>query len=184
MDVKKTITTIFMVPTLRINKDYLKEGGFINGYVLDDRRDVQYENCVYMVFKPEDLESFKEFLENEYDRAKNIVDDYDYEDGFVVVVYQLSENFKHDFDIIKQGKYSKTSRAFQEIFPRIKKMKQKNGAIKDELSLQYRVFNKTEDLKQYWENKIDVLLDENLEFWTGFDIENETLNLDKLKEHV
>ena len=66
----------------------------------------------------------------------------------------------------------------------LKKMKQKNGAIKDELSLQYRVFNKTEDLKQYWENKIDVLLDESLEFWTGFDIENETLNIDKLKEYV
>ena len=55
---------------------------------------------------------------------------------------------------------------------------------KDEISLQYRVFNKTEDLKTYWEEKLGVDFDDDWEVWDGFDLDKETLNLDKIKEHV
>jgi hypothetical protein len=182
-DVKKNITSIFMVPTLKINRDILKDNGFVNGYLIDCKKDVQYKDCIYILFKPENIETFKEFLQDEYETTKSIVEDYDYEDGFVVVVYQLNSNFKKDFELIKQGKYSKTSRAFQETFPKIVKIKVE-GLHKDELSLQYRVFNKTEDLREYWENKIGIAFDETMEVWTGWDEETEILNIDKLKEYV
>jgi hypothetical protein len=183
MDIKKNITTIFMVPTLNIDKDCLKNNNLINGYIQDVRRDVQYEDCVYLLFKPNNLDYFKEFLENEYDRAKGIVEDYDYENGLVVIVYKLDPKFKKDFALVKQGLYSKTSIEFQKLFPRIVKLI-KNGLSRDEISLQYRVFNKTEDLKQYWEEKIGIQFDENMEVWTGFDEDNEILNVDKIKEYV
>ena len=48
-----------MVPTLKVPKDALKENGFINGYVKDGSRDVQYENCIYLLFKPADLDKFR-----------------------------------------------------------------------------------------------------------------------------
>jgi hypothetical protein len=44
------------------------------------------------------------------------------------------------------------------------------------------VFNKTEDLKQFWEDKFGMELEDDMEVWDGFFEENETLNLNKIKE--
>jgi hypothetical protein len=172
-----------MVPTLGINRELLKDNGFINGYCRDSNRDVQYQGSIYLLFKPTDLDKFRNFLDGEYERTKAIVDDYDYEDGFVVVVYMLNKKLERDIELVKQGKYSQTSPAFQGIFPKVVKIK-KGGYSKDEVSLQFRVFNKTEDLRQFWEDKLGVDLDEEMEVWGGFIEEDETLNLDKIKEHV
>jgi hypothetical protein len=182
MKLQKTITTIFMVPTLSISRDKLTTNNFINGYVKDGRREVQYENCIYLLFKPENLDRFRDFLDEEYERTKSIIDDYDYEDGYVVVVYTLNSRLAEDFELVKQSKYSKTSPKFQEIFPKIVK----DGPQKGNIGLQYRIFNKTEDLKKYWEDMLDMSLDENsdIEYWQGFFEENETLNLDKIKSNV
>jgi hypothetical protein len=183
MEIKKTITSIFIVPTLSIGKEKLVDNGFINGYIKDGGREVQYNNSIYILFKPDNLDKFKEFLDEEYERTKSIIDDYDYEDGYVVVVYQLNSKLDKDIELIKQGKYSQTSPKFQEIFPKIVKLK-RNGLLKDEVSLQYRIFNKTKDLIQFWEDKLDIEFDDSYEVWDGFFEENETLNLDKLKENV
>lgn len=183
MDIKKTITSIFMVPTLKVPKNTLTENGFINGYVKDSHKDVQYEGCIYLLFKPENLDKFREFLDGEYERTKALIDDYDYPDGFVVIVYQLDDKFKRDFELVRQSKYSKTSPTFQALFPKVVKIK-RNGLNRDEISLQYRVFNKTEDLVQFWEDKLGVVFDENQEVWHAFEEEEEILNLEKIKQHV
>lgn len=183
METTKTITTIFIVPVFSIGKEKLVNNGFVNGFIKDSRRDVQYKDSVYLLFKPKDLDKFRVFLDGEYERTKSIIDDYDYEDGYVVVVYQISPRLLPDIELIKQGKYSQTSTKFQQIFPRIVKII-KQGFQKDELSLQYRVFNKTEDLRQFWEDKLDVIFDDDMEVWHGFIEDKEILDLDKIKEHV
>jgi hypothetical protein len=183
MERKHTITSIFIVPTLSIGKEKLLDNGFVNGYIKDNKRDIQYENAVYLLFKPEDLDKFRNFLDNEYERTKSIIDDYDYEDGYVVVVYEINPRLKGDVELIKQGKYSQTSPAFQGSFPKVVQIK-KNGLRRDEISLQYRVFNKTEDLVKFWEDKLGIELPEDVEVWHGFFEENEVLDLDKIKEHV
>ena len=183
MERKHTITSIFIVPTLSIGKDKLLDNGFVNGYIKDNKRDIQYENAVYLLFKPENLDKFRNFLDNEYERTKSIIDDYDYEDGYVVVVYEINPRLKGDVELVKQGKYSQTSPAFQGSFPKVVQIK-KNGLRRDEISLQYRVFNKTEDLVKFWEDKLGVELPEDVEVWHGFFEENEVLDLDKIKEHV
>jgi hypothetical protein len=182
-DVKKTITSVFMVPTLQIPRGELQDNGFINGYVKDGSREVQYENCIYLLFQPKNLDKFREFLDSEYERTKNIIDDYDYQDGFVVVVYQLDKKFNKDFMLIKEGLYSRTSKDFQALFPKVIKIK-KNGLQRDEISLQYRVFNRTEDLIKFWEDKLGVEFDDDQEVWHAFILEDEILNIEKLKEHV
>jgi len=182
MDIKKTITSIFMVPTLQIPKDELKNNGFINGYNKDATADVEYDNAVYLLFKPTSLDKFRLFLENEHERTKSLIDDYDYK-KYVVLVYQLDAKFKEDFDIVRRGKYSKTSPAFQALFPKVVKL-MVNGLHRDELSLQYRVFNKTKDLVDFWEKKFNLTFGEDQEVWNGFFEEEEILNLDKIKEHV
>ena len=183
MEIKKTITSIFIVPTLSIGREKLVDNGFINGYIKDGEKEMQYEDCIYLLFKPKDLDKFKSFLDVEYERTKSIIDDYDYEDGYVVVVYLLNSKLEKDFELVKQGKYSKTSPAFQSIFPKVVKLK-RNGLYKDEISLQYRIFNKTEDLRKYWEDRFDAELDADMEVWSTFIEEDEILKLDKIKNNV
>lgn len=170
-----------MVPTLKVPKDALRANGFINGYIRDDRREEQYKESIYLLFKPIDLDKFREFLDNEYERTKTIIEDYDYEDGFVVVVYQLNEKYKKDFNLIRQGKYSKTSVDFQKMFPKSVKI-YRNGLNKEELSLQYRIFNKGEDLIEYWEDKLGITFKIDYEVWNGWDETKEILEIDKIKE--
>lgn len=185
MEIKKNITSIFMVPTLKVPKDALRSNGFINAYIKDADRDDHYKDSIYLLFKPENLDKFREFLDGEYERTKNVIEDYDYEDGYVVVVYQLNDKYKKDFNFVKQGKYSKTSDEFQKLFPKIIKIT-RNGLHKDELSLQYRIFNKAEDLVNFWEDKLGIDLEDTVgkdyEVWEGWDESKEILQINKIKE--
>lgn len=179
---KNTCTTIFMVPTLKTPKDSLRNNGFINAYLQDEMSDTNYKDCIYVLLKPNNIDSFKEFIDNEYERTEQIVEDYDYEEGFVVVVYSLNKDFNKDFNLVKNGKYSKTSKSFQKLFPKVIKLK-KNGLHRDELSLQYRIFNKTPDLIEYWQDKLGITYwDEDMEVWSEFKIENEVLTKKVLNE--
>ncbi len=174
-----------MVPTLKVPKDALRGNGFINAYVRDVRKEDHYDECIYLLFKPENLDKFREFLDNEYERTKAVIEDYDYEDGFVVVVYKLDDKYKNDFVLVKQGKYSKTSSQFQKLFPKVIKIT-RNGLNKDEISLQYRIFNKAEDLVSFWEDKLGIdlieIVGDDFEVWEGWDESKEILELDKIKQ--
>ena len=170
-----------MVPTLKVPKDALRGNGFINAYIKDSRKEDHYKDCIYLLFKPDNLDKFREFLDDEYERTKAIIEDYDYEDGYVVIVYKLNDEYRNDFNLIKDGKYSKTSEDFQKVFPKLIKIF-KNGLHKDEISLQYRIFNKADDLIEFWENKLGIDWKDEYEVWEGWDEEKETLELDKIKE--
>jgi len=172
-----------MIPTLKIPKNQLKNNGFINGYIKDVNKDIEYKDVVYILFKPENLDKFREFLDEEYQRTKDVIEDYDYEDGFVVVIYKLNPKFKKDYEIIKTGKYSHTSEQFQKLFPKTVKIKQGNRT-KEEISLQYRIFNKTEDLVEFWEDKLGVYFQEQYEVWEGFSENKEILNIEVIKEKI
>ena len=172
-----------MVPSLKVPKNSLKDNGFINAYLDDVGRDFKYNNVIYVLFLPTDLAKFREFLDNEYERTTEIVEDYDYEGGFVVLVYKLNMKWETDFDLIKQGRYSETTDNFQKLFPKVIKIK-KNGLHRDEISLQYRVFNKTDDMIKYWENKLGIDWDDSLEVWEGFDEGKEILDINKMKKSI
>lgn len=184
MDVKKTVSTIFLMPTLGIAREDMIGNNFINAYIKDKDHDIEYTDCVYLLFKPKDLYRFRNFVEREYERLSSLADDYDYENGYVVLVYELNPNFKIDFALVKEGKYSKTSPAFQALFAKVVHITLSNGLRRDELSLQYRIFNKTKDLTEFWENEFNVNFSEEQEVWEGFSEENETLTLNKIKEYV
>jgi len=176
---KKTITSIFMVPTLKIPKDELRNNGFLNAYVEDSSKDIQYPNSVYLLFLPENIPKFREFLDDEYERTTAIIEDYDYPDEYVVVVYKLNMKWEINFDLIRQGRYSETTDNFQKLFRKVIKIK-KNGLHRDELSLQYRIFNKTEDMIEYWQDKLGVEWNSDYEVWDGFNIENEILEIESI----
>ena len=99
------------------------------------------------------------------------------------MVYQLNEKFNKDYELVKQGKYSKTSKTFQSEFPKSVKVVN-SGLSRDEISLQVRVFKKSTDLVEFWEDKIGVTFTDEYEVWNGWDEEKEILNIDKIKEDV
>lgn len=181
--IKRTITSIFMVPTLKIPTDKLDANGFINAYIKDGQKEIQYDDAIYLLFRPKDVDRFRMFLLDEYDRTKSIIDDYDYQDGFVVVAYKLNPTFKDDFELIKKGKYSKTSSGFQQIFPKTIKI-EKDGLYKEQLSIQYRVFNRSEDLIKFWEEKFGVTMEGDQELWHAFVEKNEILTAEEIKKYM
>jgi hypothetical protein len=178
-----------MVPLLKIPKDQMRLNNFINAYIKNSDRDVEYsENTIHLLFCPENIDRFREFLISEYKRCECIIEDYDYfNNKFIVVVYKIDDKFKEDIELIKSGKYSKTSQDFQNEFPKNITIIEK-GFHKNEVSLQYRIFNKTEDLIDFWNTKLEIdissLFENNdFEVWEGFQIDRETLTLNKLKEY-
>lgn len=181
---KKTISSIFLLPLLKIDRENLFKNNCINAYVKDKHRDIQYHDCLYVLFKPEDLDVFRDFLDKEYERNKDLIDDYDYEDGFVVLVYKIDDKYDEDIALVKRGKYSETSNSFQVKFPKVLKVVGPNGKHKDEISLQYRIFKKTRDLKEYWEDLTGEEFTDDMEVWEGFHEENETLDLEKVKQEM
>ena len=112
-----------------------------------------------------------------------MIDDYDYEDGYVVIVYKLDPEWRKDFANVKEGFYSRTSKEFQDLFPETIVVKRNKKQLpKKEKTLQHRVFTKSEELKEYWEEKIGITFSDDMELWDGFILENETLDLEKLKQ--
>jgi len=182
-EIKKTICSIFFVPTLGIDRNVLHANEFLNGYAKDDSQEEHFEDACYLLFRPKNIDRFREFLDSEYERANNILEDYDKRGGFVVVVYKLDPRFSRDFNLIRESKYSKTSPEFQSLFPKVVKIKV-NGLSRDEISLQVRIFKKTDDLKNFWEDKFDINLMEHVEYWEGYHEENETLTEQKLEQYL
>ena len=76
---QKTISTIFIAPTLNIPRKDKEENGYLNAYIKDKNREENYEDAVYLLYKPEDTFKFKKFLEMEKSRTSNFIEDYDYE---------------------------------------------------------------------------------------------------------
>jgi hypothetical protein len=62
----------------------------------------------------------------------------------------------------------------------------RKGLHKDEISLQYRIFNKAEDLVSFWEEKLGIdfaeIVGDDFEVWEGWDEQREILELDKIKD--
>ena len=57
----------------------------------------------------------------------------------------------------------------------------KNGLHRDEISLQYRVFNKTPDLIEFWEKKLGMEFTDDMEVWSGWEESKEILNIMDIK---
>jgi len=175
MKLETTICTNFIAPTLKINGEDILKNGFINAYIDDVDCDMGYKNCTYLLFKPPDIDVFNHFIEEEYERTGDIIDDYDYEGGYTVLVYKLNMKFEDDFNLVKKGMYSKTSEKFQKLFKKI--------TDKGTPSTQHLIFTKDPKLKEYWEERADIRLKDEWEVWEGWSEDRETLDIKKIKEN-
>jgi len=181
---KQTNTTLFLVPILGHDTTLLtKEYGFIDGFMADANKETSYLYPVFLVFKPEDLGDFQEFVDREYLRTSDLVLDYDYDGGFVVLVYQFPDKFQKDYRRFKQGKYSKLSLEFSARLPAYEKSSSGNNI--PEMSIQRRIILQT---PEFIESMMEIVGEDIMKItgqcWSIPKMEDETLDIGKLKRRL
>lgn len=185
---KYNCSTIFLLYPLGLERRKLHALGFVQAYLKDaEKHDIEYENPVFLLFKPTSPTVFQAFVDAEYERVNkhtntvDIVEDYDYIDGYVVLAYQLPKEFEEDYRKFLVGKYSRFSKKFRETYPKSVKIKGDNGKDIDELSAQYRIINKIKELKDMLEDKLAVTFDSDQEFFSKPNPDKETLSYEKVR---
>lgn len=151
-----TMTNLFLVPLLGISRIGLGKKGFINAFIKDEVKGVDYLRGIYLLFKPQDPTEFEEFLASERERKAKIIDEYDYPKGLVMVVYQYDEKWEKDIYILMTGKYSQVSTEFKGIFPVTKKI---SGSSKEFISIHHGIFRKTQEYIDYWKEELGLDID-------------------------
>jgi len=168
-----TTTSLFLLPVFGIDNKVLSGNGFINGYIGDINETQPEGNVLFCLFQPVDVDAFNLWL----DKIEDItLYDYDYEDGYVVVVLKFPKEFDADYKLITEGKYSRTSKAFQGLFPKTIEF-QVDGVLYSTEHITYRVFNKLPALKKEIEEYYEVTLDKDTEYYLAFNPEKEILNI-------
>jgi hypothetical protein len=175
---QKTISRVFLAPTLGINKLEAEKQGLINSFLKDESAGIEEKDSVILAFRPADETGFQQFLNSEIKRTKSLTRHYSYPSGIKMLVYKLDPKYASDYELVKQGKYSKTSKTFQGLFPKFVKVKSLFGVEEEKISLQYRVFNKTIDVRRFWETRLGVDFSEDQELWPIMSLEKETFQID------
>jgi hypothetical protein len=179
---RKTDTTIFLLPVLGISRDKLEDNNFMDSFLDDVTKDAHYKECIYILFKPTDMAAFQDFLDTEKERYPEIIDDYDYAGGYVVVVYRFPEELVADMQLVLQGKYSETSMDFKKKFLQVRQIVTESGLRRDIPSLQWMVFKKAAVVREQWEKALDIVLDEDGEVWGVPDMKREVLDIEEIRK--
>lgn len=173
-----TSTLFILKPVVGINFGVLKkEFGVINSYLKDKAREDLEGDMLFVLFKPVDFDYFEQFLEEQQENSANFLEDYDYAGGYVVVVYKIPEKMKEDFELFKQGKYSKLSDIIKNCYD-----KEVKAFLKPMPSFQHEVFSRAKRLKEELEEFLNAKFEKGAELWSLPDLSEggkETLDIEK-----
>lgn len=183
-DSSKNCSTIFLLRGVGLDRQSILKHGFISAYIDDINHETHYPHAVYLLYKPKQIDVFEKFIQSEYKRTPLLVEDYDYPGGYIVTVYKFPKEFMEEYQLFLQGKYSKFSKKYTDLFPVLVEVTDENGNKSEKYSLQYHIFNRTSAMKRYLEEKFGYSdkepLPEGIEYWGCPLIENEVLNINEL----
>jgi len=175
---KKNVATIYLLPGLIDNlksstKD-LERMGLVNAYLTDVNHDKKWQDSIYLLFKVTDPVQLGDFILKHEDK---IVDEYDYEGGFTVIVFCFPIKHIANYMAFKQGKYSWFTAEYKDLFNRLPSPEEKLIGLKK--SVTHCVFNKSPDLRAIIEERIGEKLphDSELASYPGEEVE---LRIEKL----
>lgn len=151
----------------------------VNSYLRDKDREDLLTNVLFVLFKPDDWPEFETFVEQQ-EQTKDFLEEYDYEGGYVVLVYRIPFSLKRDFEKFKEGKYSEFSASTKNLF---KKMIPDGRMGKLQKSLQWEIFEKEPDLREQLEDDLDVVLPDDSEVWSIPSTIKETLNINQIRDN-
>lgn len=181
---KFTNSTIFLLRGLELMRStetidqssLVKTLGFLNAYINDVNHENDLDCPLYLLFNPLDEAVFKDFVDGEYE-TRMLKEDYDYPENHVVLLYDFPILYREDYKKVISGQYSRVSMGYRQLFP--EEYMEKGKKIK---TLSYHVFNKSKTLQI--ERELELGLDsgylEGSELWEVFNIEKETLDINKI----
>lgn len=171
-----TVTTVFVLPILKIGRKKLDSVGFIEAFLFNGEEQMVYDNCVHLLFRPSNMSKFNIFIEDEKEGGAEIVDENDYSDKLVLLTYKLPARFKEDIHKIWLGKYSTVSKEYRSAIPSTVKT-EIDGILVTHPSAQHMVFDKHPALRRQLENELQVQLPLDSEVWTKPNIDKETFKI-------
>lgn len=181
---KLTNTTYFILPIFKVPIIKLDEYGFVNSFLYDKNRpDVEPDGkTIYVLFHPnaEQLVLLQEQIED-WENNNFLIGDYDYRDGYVVVMLRFPDKYRDQYKLFLRGQYSKFSDVYKDEIPKkVSVIMPSNGLPYEGDSLQYLVINKRVKLKNYWVDQIGDEFDSDGEYWSKPVLDKETLDIDKI----
>jgi len=156
-------TSNFILPLVGYSFSFFKP--FLhNAYIGDTCISRKYPYCVYILLKFSGHKQFsiveKTLLGNA--RCKS---HYDLHGGsHVMFILEVPKKYKDDYSLLVSGKYSKISSEAKDLILEGRTTVQ-NTAGKVEFSLIHKILHKDEELKQWWEKRVNANLNEQ-EVWS------------------
>jgi hypothetical protein len=92
-------------------------------------------------------------------------------------VYKIDVKYLPEYELFLQGKYSKFSPEYVKLFPMEILVELPRGAKVIKKSLHYHIFNRTKEIKDYWERQIGEKIPDNMELWSSPDMDKEVLDI-------
>lgn len=168
-------TTVFLTKFIfGDNFDMLKKLGFKDSYICDpDINSIltlnENQRFLFLLFNNDKMSSnnLKKVINDLFSVPCQIVFSYELVNDYCMIVLDFPEKHISDYDNIVKGSYSKLSDSFKDKFPISRDVfNSKNIRVGKERTIYYHIFNKTEWLKNFWMEKLDLIeLDDKLELW-------------------
>lgn len=182
---RQTLSSIFLLPSVEISMNTrveFTEFGFVNCYAYCDLVDYPFKS-IFALFEPEIFnKDFAAFI-IDLESNPNHVETIDIP-GAVIVCFRVPNKYIKDYNRFINGRYSRFSKEFKSLFPlKYYLMDGRGLPIKDpatdkpvtEYSMFYHIFNRTEQLRDKWYNKLGNDTDLPYELYEKFSEEKETL---------
>jgi len=182
-EAKFTKTANFLFPLLQVPKSFFQcdvldrwgrlqfSSRFINAYLVDETIDKYNDkDYIFVVLRNYQDVNFDKFYST-LQAFPNYVDDYDYNEC-CVAVFSIPKETKPDFDLIKNGQYSKVSEL-------AKKLIMSNNFFSGKIYVIPLILSKAKVLKDNWEERLSSEGDPvdlgDMEVWPIINIEQEVL---------
>lgn len=172
-----TKTSSFLVPACDLDIAILLEYGFINAFLGDENHNKldDSQEDIYLLFEYNPINNYFEELCSVLRNHENFLEEYDPEEGYVMIRFKLNDKWKHIKQQLISGKYSLIDREYVKQFfnPKIIVGESPYGEYLYKDSVNYQILMKSPVLKERWEEKLGVVFKDDYEVCSKPDMEEE-----------
>lgn len=174
---KITKTSLFLLPGLELDERELVSIGLLNTFIGDSHDTVSTEEYpIYLLFKiPSDKQTrFEEFA---LKIEKKIIDEYDTEDRYTVLVLSYPEKWRGEYRHFLNSKYSRFSPEYKKLVKKEVQPLEKFYSRRVTMSSAYAVLNRLTALIKLREEEFGVEFTDDMELAPLIKLEEETICL-------